>query len=162
MSSVVRPKADLTVLSAEELKKLEQMRAIFASEPYPDQEDPSSWFQLEDWTFLRYLRARDFDLAKSEKMLRDTLEIRRTYSPHKLTPDDAGMRNILNLGIWRLLPCSRLGEPVALTEVGAFDVSKLESEDALIRFLLLTSELACRLLVKNGWKTQFVLYVFQL
>ncbi|KAH9251349.1 hypothetical protein BASA81_010760 [Batrachochytrium salamandrivorans] len=154
---MTRPKANLAVLSPKELKALESMRSIFANEPYPDQEDPNSWFQLEDWTYLRYLRARNFDLTKTEKMLRDTLEMRRTYSPHKLSADEPAMRAILNLGMWRLLPYNKLEEPVALTEVGAFDHSKLDSEEDFFRYLVLTSELACRLLMENGWKAELMM-----
>lgn len=157
MAIMARPKANVAALSPKELKALEDMRSIFASEAYPDQEDPDSWFQLEDWTYLRYLRARDYDLAKSEKMLRDTLEMRRTHVPHKMSADEPAMRAILNQGMWRLLPYNKLEEPVALTEVGAFDHTKLESEEVFLRYLILTSELACRLLAQNGWKAELMM-----
>eukprot|EP00818_Percolomonas_sp_WS_P010370 CAMPEP_0117437006 /NCGR_PEP_ID=MMETSP0759-20121206/1300_1 /TAXON_ID=63605 /ORGANISM="Percolomonas cosmopolitus, Strain WS" /LENGTH=255 /DNA_ID=CAMNT_0005228623 /DNA_START=1446 /DNA_END=2213 /DNA_ORIENTATION=+ len=40
---------------------------------------------------LRYLRARDFDVDKAEKMLRGTLEWRHEYQPHKIKPHDLEM-----------------------------------------------------------------------
>lgn len=40
-----------------------------------------------DWTYVRYLRARQWSLSKATKMLRATLEWRLNYKPHLITWD---------------------------------------------------------------------------
>ncbi|KAJ1678516.1 hypothetical protein EV182_003893 [Spiromyces aspiralis] len=48
--------------------------------------DPEAW--LTDDCLWRYLRARKGDLEKTKKALRKSLEWRRTYRPHAISPDD--------------------------------------------------------------------------
>jgi hypothetical protein len=63
-----RPPAPTEGLSPKQLAALVEMRSKFANKPSCIQ-DVNSWFQLEDWTFLRYLRARDYNVHRATKML---------------------------------------------------------------------------------------------
>lgn len=49
--------------------------------------DPERKAFCTDAEIIRYLKARDFDVSKSESLLRDTLEWRfGTYRPHLIDP----------------------------------------------------------------------------
>lgn len=49
--------------------------------------DPERKAFCTDAEIIRYLKARDFDVSKSEQLLRDTLEWRfNTYKPHLIDP----------------------------------------------------------------------------
>lgn len=43
---------------------------------------------LTTQTYIRYLRARTWDLDKAEKMLSNTLDWRHEYKPHAITAED--------------------------------------------------------------------------
>jgi hypothetical protein len=79
------PLADLSNLSAHETECLQQMRDLFKDTENPDGED--SWFQLKDHTFLRYLKARGFQVKKAKSMLEDTLAFRAKYHPDQLAEE---------------------------------------------------------------------------
>ncbi|KAH9251537.1 hypothetical protein BASA81_010568 [Batrachochytrium salamandrivorans] len=157
-----RPPVDLSLLAPNELQALESMRLLFKSESYPDQQDPNSWFQLEDWTYLRYLRARNYDVPKAELMLKNTLEMRRKYSPHLLSENDSVLRAQLDKKWWFLLPPSKHGNTVQLTEVGLFDSGQVDDEENFHRYLILGQELACKDMARNGWKNPKNVSIFDL
>ncbi|KAH9251536.1 hypothetical protein BASA81_010567 [Batrachochytrium salamandrivorans] len=138
-----RPPANLAQLAPNELQALESMRLLFKNEPYPDQQDPNSWFQLEDWTYLRYLRARKFDVPKAELMLKNTLEMRRKYSPHLMSENDPVMRKIL-IKSRGFAPPTKQHLAVQFTEAGKLDLSLIETDDEFYRYLVLLSELSIR------------------
>ncbi|KAH9251538.1 hypothetical protein BASA81_010569 [Batrachochytrium salamandrivorans] len=157
-----RPLANLAQLTPNELKALETMRSLFQGEVYPDQH-PTSWFQLEDWTYLRYLKARKFDVPKAELMLENTLDMRRKFLPHRLHESDPTLRVYLEEKWWMLLPPSKEGHTVQLTEGGLFDCNKITNDEDFYRYVLLTNELACREMAKAGWKSvgNIVLFDFR-
>ena len=49
--------------------------------------DPEQKAFLTDAEIIRYLKARDFEVSKSEPLIRETLEWRfNTYKPHLIDP----------------------------------------------------------------------------
>ncbi|KAJ1921407.1 hypothetical protein H4219_000724 [Mycoemilia scoparia] len=53
--------------------------------------DPEEW--LDDDCLMRYLRANKGDVEKTKKGLRKSLEWRRTYRPHAITPDEVELES---------------------------------------------------------------------
>eukprot|EP01132_Coremiostelium_polycephalum_P010109 gene10109-12398_t len=63
-------------------KQMEAYREI--RELFSDLTDPQDIAYCTDMCFLRYLRARNYIVPKSEKMLRDSLEWRKKYKPNEI------------------------------------------------------------------------------
>ena len=81
-------------LSAEQLQTLTAFRERLSDLA------PLEQHWADDACLLRYLRARDYDLDKAEKLLRDTLEWRQSYGIDSITPD------MIDLGLARWI-CTR-------------------------------------------------------
>ena len=154
------PSVDLSLLSRDELESLIKMRQIFEHEKFPDQSIPNSWFQLDDWTFLRYLRARSFNVQKAEQMLKATLEFRRVYKPHLLNEHDPELRALLNERVWRLIGSSISGSPIQISFSGLINVGVLGANEEIYRkYVILCNELIGREYVKNAWRSDKNMYV---
>eukprot|EP01136_Pigoraptor_vietnamica_P010380 Opistho-1_new@3353 len=65
-------------LSPKQEAALQQMRELFKDDK------PTKRFPMDDYLFLRFLRARDFDVDKSAKMLRATLDFRKKIGADEL------------------------------------------------------------------------------
>ncbi|KAM9999849.1 hypothetical protein ACTFIZ_008306 [Dictyostelium cf. discoideum] len=63
-------------------KQLEAFKEIKSN--FSDLTDPTDIAFCTDMCFLRYLRARNYIVSKSEKMLRDTLEWRKKFRPQDI------------------------------------------------------------------------------
>ena len=68
-----------------------------AQEDFPDANPP-----IDDEICVRFLRARDLDLGKSDKMLRDKLKWEGEMKPYAVTP--AEIEPSLKSGCWSFLP----------------------------------------------------------
>ncbi|EGC38635.1 hypothetical protein DICPUDRAFT_75798 [Dictyostelium purpureum] len=66
-------------LNEKQLEAFKEMKNLFS-----DLTDPTDIEFCTDMCLLRYLRARNYTVAKSEKMLRDTLEWRKKYRPQDI------------------------------------------------------------------------------
>eukprot|EP01133_Synstelium_polycarpum_P015523 gene15523-18437_t len=73
----------LKQLNEKQLEIYNQFRSNLA-----DVTDPEHKAFMTDMCLLRYLRARNFNIPKAEKLLRDTLEWRKTYRPQDVKLDD--------------------------------------------------------------------------
>ena len=71
----------VVTLNPEQLKALESMRQQFLSTPID-----SCGLALTDATFLRYLRARNYDVTKSSLMLRATIKWRHDFGLKDMSP----------------------------------------------------------------------------
>lgn len=71
-------------LDKNQLSQLEEMRSLVFSNPLTQREKQF----CDDACLLRYLRARDWNVKKSYKMLMDTLEWRRTYRPDEICAEE--------------------------------------------------------------------------
>ena len=161
-STIPQPVADLSVLSSKEMKALEDMRAAFADADYPDKTEPESWFKLNDWTYLRYLRARGYNVEKAKAMLEATLEFRRKYNPFKISCDEEEVKLGLAEKVWRLLPPGKDASPVQITYAALFDAGKIVSEEGFIRTVAYESELVLKEMVKTGWKSDRTIVIFEM
>ncbi len=47
-----------------------------------------NWIILDEMCLIRYLRARDWDIAKSKRMIVDSFVWRKEMNPEQITPDD--------------------------------------------------------------------------
>ena len=160
----MEPPVDLSVLSPKEMSALESMREIFKDVDYPEKHVPGYWFQLNDWTFLRYLRARGYNVKKAEAMLNETLEVRRKFLPHLIRSTDTEVVNIMKQNVWRFLKPGKDGSSIQLYFVKNFDAGDpaLKDPDAVIRSTLFQSECALKELQRNGWKSERVNVIFDL
>lgn len=79
---------------------------------------------LDDVTLLRFLRARDHDLDKAQKMLENHLLWREKVRPDEIRGEVCGkgcpeeMKLAVRSGVWTFLGMSRKNLPVILTNVG--------------------------------------------
>eukprot|EP00762_Andalucia_godoyi_P008463 ANDGO_05786.mRNA.1 CRAL-TRIO domain-containing protein C23B6.04c len=69
-------------LSAEQQSAVKELQA--ALEPLTDRQRAFCDIPC----LLRYLRARDYDVKKSRKLLLSTLQWRHSFRPHRISPDD--------------------------------------------------------------------------
>ncbi|KAF8064679.1 pitC [Scenedesmus sp. PABB004] len=70
-------------LSEEQLNLALQLRELVARSGLPEKHPELQLF-LNDWTYVRYLRARGWDLAKAQKMLMGTLQWRLATKPQEI------------------------------------------------------------------------------
>src|SRR3990167_789929 len=70
-------------LTERERNIFEEFKTIFSQQQIPDEEG-----YCDDAMFIKYLRARSWDIQKSLQMLKDTLEWRKTYKPQETTIED--------------------------------------------------------------------------
>jgi len=153
---------DVTNLNVEQQRALETMRELFKDEVYPDQEDPTSWFQLNDWTLLRYLKAKGFDVPSARDSLKNTVEFRKKYKPHLLTPEDPDVAQGLAFKVWRLLGPSKNGSPVQMTFAGLFNPSLITNEEGFVKTIIFESETILREMQKGNWKSEKTIVIFEM
>jgi hypothetical protein len=73
----------------------------------------------DDKMILRYLRARNFDLDKSEEMLRATLKWREEYKPELILEKDDAVQKVKSLKQMFNLGVSKQGEAICYIVPGA-------------------------------------------
>ncbi len=71
-------------LTEEQIRTLDKLHENIKDAILNDYE--KKW--CSDRCLCRYLRARDWDITKSENMIRETLKWRRQYKPHLITAED--------------------------------------------------------------------------
>jgi len=159
-SSAAHPPMDLANLTEEQFQSLEAMREAFKDATNPDQEDPTSWFQLNDWTYLRYLKARSFDVKQATDMLNATLEFRRKWQPHRITREEVAPH--LNQKVWRLLGRAKDASPVQITCAGLFDPSQIIDDESFSKCVIFEAECVLREMQKTGWTSDRTFVIFDL
>src|SRR5689334_4822708 len=92
-------------------KALAEMHVNFADAKIATEKCKDSAFQLNDLFFLKFLRARDFDVAKATEFLTKHLEFREEWQPHTISPSDPAVMKWLETDIWRLAGRDRSGHP---------------------------------------------------
>eukprot|EP00050_Salpingoeca_kvevrii_P004619 m.256432 g.256432 ORF g.256432 m.256432 type:complete len:297 (-) comp11017_c1_seq14:2116-3006(-) len=80
--------ADKPFQAAYELDETQKERLAQFREKLTNLEDPVDIAFCDDPCLVRYLRARDYNVAKAEKLLRDTLTWRREYGIADITPEE--------------------------------------------------------------------------
>ena len=72
-----------------------------------EEQDPE--LRVDDDKAMRFLVARELDLAKTANMLLYDIEFRRQYRPKSISQDHVGIKKVLDSGCWRLMGQSKLG-----------------------------------------------------
>ncbi|GAX82158.1 hypothetical protein CEUSTIGMA_g9586.t1 [Chlamydomonas eustigma] len=97
-------------------------------------------------TYVRYLRARQWNLQKATKMLNDTLQWRLEYKPHLLRWDDVKVE--ANSGKHFLYPApDKQGRPIVMMRPRLEDTKTHETQ---IKFLVYDLEMASAIADKTG------------
>jgi len=130
----------------EQTKALEEIREAFKDAEYPEKGRPSSTFALNDYTYIKFLRARDYDVKKASKILRDHLAFRNKFNPEQVTSTSPGV--IIEA---KLMGKSRLGHPVLVYNMGAYEPTR-HTKDTFLMGRLFEMELAKRDCAAGGWK----------
>eukprot|EP01122_Echinamoeba_exundans_P006138 TRINITY_DN1671_c0_g1_i2.p1 TRINITY_DN1671_c0_g1~~TRINITY_DN1671_c0_g1_i2.p1 ORF type:complete len:301 (-),score=39.25 TRINITY_DN1671_c0_g1_i2:150-1052(-) len=86
---------------------------------------------------LRYLRARNFNIEKSEKMLAESLKWRSEFGPHKINPDD--VKEVLKLGTLYQNGKDKEGRPLLFIKPGTYNPHSVETK---VRTMIYTLEQA--------------------
>ena len=122
------------------------MREEFKDVDYPDKGQENVTFALDDYTFVKYLRARDFDVARAQKILHENVEWRRRYRPHELTFDQPGIvREVTSMGK------SKSGHIVLTYKIATYEPSRYTVEDYL-RSRVCECEMVKRDMARDGWR----------
>jgi len=90
---------------------------------------------LDELCLCRYLRARSWNLEKSELLLRESLKWRKEFEPEKITEQD--VKGVLSLGTVYHNGFDRQGRPVLYMKPGAYNPY---SADERVRFLVYVME----------------------
>eukprot|EP01025_Chloroclados_australasicus_P033770 TRINITY_DN3452_c0_g2_i3.p3 TRINITY_DN3452_c0_g2~~TRINITY_DN3452_c0_g2_i3.p3 ORF type:complete len:306 (-),score=18.12 TRINITY_DN3452_c0_g2_i3:330-1247(-) len=136
-------KSILESLSTEDWNKINRLKGAVKDKI---KDDKSLQEFCSDFTYLRYLRARNGNVDKATKMLMTSLEWRQTFKPHLLRWKDVKHEGETGK-IFRLPVLDRCGRPVLVLR------SRNENTKAgmeQIRHLFYHVELACRLADKEG------------
>jgi len=96
----------------------------------------------DDMCLCRYLRARNWELPKSESMIRKTLIWRRKYQPHKITAKDVEIE-LNNPGKMYRNGFDKKGQPLIYMKPGK-DNTGPEHRDVKIKYLVYVMEKASK------------------
>lgn len=128
---------------------LERMRGYVYTKYGKNSRFNCATFKLNDDTFLRFLRARDFDLERAVAMLEGHLAFRDLWKPEAISSSEERVRHGLTLhgGFWRQLGPSRHGGIVQLIDLAKYDAhafTKQNTTQDFTRLLLFQNESVMR------------------
>lgn len=122
-NSAGRRKATDELQTERECHLFEQLKQRILLEPpgLPDEKKLTAAQRtyLDDMQFVRYLRARDWDIDKAETMLRTTLEWRRHYKPEEIKFDE--VKEVAEYGALWVNGHDLEGNPVIVMKTGAYN-----------------------------------------
>lgn len=123
----------------QEVHQFEQLkqRILLESPSLPEEKrlTPALRTFLDDMQFVRYLRARDWDIDKAEEMLRTTLEWRRHYKPEEIKFEE--VKEVAEYGALWVNGHDREGCPVIVMKTGAYNPFTPEQR---LRYLVFVME----------------------
>lgn len=120
------------------------------------------WFKLDDRILLKFLRARDFDMATTCEMLEKNLVFREKWQPHLLTETDADVKAGLDTDIWRLAGETREGHPIQLVFASRFNAKTVVSLEQYTKFMIYQREATARKMDREGWKVETTSVMFDM
>eukprot|EP00516_Mucochytrium_quahogii_P013420 CAMPEP_0203797650 /NCGR_PEP_ID=MMETSP0100_2-20121128/8763_1 /ASSEMBLY_ACC=CAM_ASM_000210 /TAXON_ID=96639 /ORGANISM=" , Strain NY0313808BC1" /LENGTH=466 /DNA_ID=CAMNT_0050703013 /DNA_START=523 /DNA_END=1920 /DNA_ORIENTATION=+ len=135
-------KSQTDALDSKQLGALEQMREAFKDAKVTEVEQNIGTFEMDDLTFLRFLRARDYDVKKATTMLNNHVEWRNKIIPASVHPRDIARG--LKSGISRRCGFSRTGAPIILVEVKNFNTSDFKDTTEFIKLCAFFFETSVR------------------
>ena len=131
--------------TAKQLKALDLMRDEFKEVDYPDKGQENVTFALDDYTFVKYLRAREWDFNRAKKILYENVEWRKRYRPHELTYDSPGIvQEVTTMGK------SKSGHIVLSYKIATYKPSRYTVED-YVRSRVCECEMVKRDMAREGW-----------
>lgn len=126
-------------LNPEQLKSLEKMRENFKNATCIEIEEDIGTFRLNDETFLRFLRARNYHVDKASEMLQNHLKWRDEICPPKIKPED--IAEPLRSGMARRGGVNNVGEPIVMVQIKYFDPANFDSVTHFIKYVAYFYEL---------------------
>ncbi|GBG30609.1 Phosphatidylinositol/phosphatidylcholine transfer protein SFH8 [Hondaea fermentalgiana] len=120
-------------LDPEEFAALEEMRSIFANASCIELDEDIGTFRLNDQTFLRFLRARDYNVSKASAMLQNHLEWRDRVVPAKVRAHE--IAKPLQSGMTRRSGNTFDGEPITMVQIGKFDPADFDSVTQFVKYV---------------------------
>lgn len=134
----------MDALSAHEEELVEQLRQAVA--PLVEKHAHLKVFCKNKHTYMRYLRARSWNLAKATKMLMDTLHWRIEYQPHMIRWDD--IKHEAKTGKHWVYPAKdKCGRPIVMMRPRLEDT---KTHDTQIKFLIYDLEMASKIADDTG------------
>lgn len=143
-------------LTAEQLSLVKKLKVEVA--PIV-QADPALQVFCNEWTYVRYLRARNWNLHNATKMLKHTLEWRQTFKPHSTTWKDIAEEGAT--GKVFLMPFEdKEGRPIVMIRPR---LENTKTHERQLRYIIYHLELASRRADELGvgkmtWLLDFVGY----
>uniref|UniRef100_A0A7S3R0U0 CRAL-TRIO domain-containing protein n=1 Tax=Dunaliella tertiolecta TaxID=3047 RepID=A0A7S3R0U0_DUNTE len=112
-----------------------------------------------DHTYVRYMRARSWDLKKATKMLLATLEWRKDYKPHLIRWEEVKPESVTGKQMIYPVP-DKSGRPIVLMRPRLENSKQTERQ---IKFLIYHLEIASRMADRTGvgkmcWLLDFTSY----
>jgi hypothetical protein len=141
------------------------MRQEFHKADYPEKDDPNARFKLDDMTYLRFLRARDFNVKNSKAMLQDHLNFRAKWKPESISLlQDLKLREIVERdgGYWRFAGFSKSGCPIQLVNIGKYKPEYFPDVETYTRVIIYQNEQIRKYFHANGYKVDKNLVFYDL
>jgi len=136
--SVTKNEDDLN-LEPHQKELLQQLKAKIATDYYNLANNPKNVNFLTTSCYLRYLRARDWNLEKAAKMLEDTLTWRIENDPDNITKDQ--VKGLMELGSFYRNGKDKEGRPILYIRPGAYNPYPPEQR---IKYLIYIMETAIK------------------
>ena len=119
------------------------MRKEYLNADFPEKDDPNGRFRLDDRTFLRFLRARNFNFKQAKSMLDEHLTFRWKWKPEAISLlKDVELRKLFERdgGFWRFAGFSRNGSPIQYIDIGRYKPEYFPSVESYTRLIVYQNE----------------------
>jgi len=132
------PTSTTASLNEKQTAALEQLRQRITKWTNPLSDEERRW--LDDMCLLRYLRARNYQVERSEKMLHETLQWRASYKPHNISANDVSSQ--ITQGHMYLGTFDLEGRPVLYLRV--FTKKNPHNREQRLQYMIYSIERAIR------------------
>ena len=122
-------------LTADQQKALEELKATMLKEKMVAPQSSVFTHEMGDAHLLRFLRARDFDLAKTKAMIQGDLEWRRLFEGVVFKPTDfPNVMKFANTGCLYRSGYDKEGRPVLVTKIALLYPREITDMQELVNF----------------------------
>lgn len=142
-------------LTEEQSGALTALRSAISGISCWEADQPDLPFALDDALLLRFLRARKFNLKKSEALLREHLEWREKVRPQAIKPED--VEKSLSGGCWRLGGRAKDGSPIIYVQTALWNYNDFTVEE-YNKYIAFWMERCARSMTGSGLERHVVLF----
>lgn len=142
-------------LTTEQSEALEALRSAISDVSCWEADQPDLPFALDDALLLRFLRKRQFNLKKSEELLRQHLEWREKVRPQAIKPKD--IETSLSDGSWREAGKAKDGSSIIYVQAALWNYNDYTLEE-YIKFVAFWANRTTRSMADSGLERFVILF----